>query len=79
MDTFSPFVLGIAGMGVFGFVAWTVGAVITNKTDLHKLELKVTHDYVRKDSFDEFRKEFRAMSSLMFEIAGKLGIPVRRE
>lgn len=79
MDTFPPFVIGLAGMGVVGFVAWTIGSVVKGRDDLHKLELSVSRDYVKRDAFDEFRREFREMSKLMYEIAGKLGIPVRRE
>lgn len=79
MDSFPPFVIGIAGTAVVGFVAWTIGSVIKSRDELHKLELKVTHDYVHKDAFSEFRREFKEMGKLMYEIAGKLGIPVRRE
>lgn len=79
MDTFPPFVIGIFGAAVVGFVAWTVGSVIKGRDELHKLELSVNKDYVKKDAFNEFRKEFRELSILMYEIAGKLGIPVRRD
>lgn len=78
-DTFPPFLVGIAGTAVVGFVAWTIGSVMKVRDELHKLELSVSRDYVKRDAFDEFRREFRAMSVLMYEIAGKLGIPVRRE
>lgn len=79
MDTFPPFVIGIFGAAVVGFVAWTVGSVIKGRDELHKLELSVHKDYVKKDAFNEFRKEFKELSILMYEIAGKLGIPVRRD
>lgn len=62
-----------------GFVAWTIGSVIKGRDELHKLELSISRDYVKRDAFDEFRREFRDLSKLMYEIAGKLGIPVRRE
>ena len=72
MDTFSPFVIGLAGVGVAGFVAWTVNS-ITN----------IREEYVKRDSFDElrreFRQEFRSLQTLVIEIAGKLGVPVRLE
>lgn len=79
MDTFPPFVIGIAGAAVVGFVAWTIGSVIKGRDELHKLELKLTHNYVHKDAFNEFRKEFRQHCNLVLQIAGKLGIEVRRE
>lgn len=79
MDSFPPFVVGIFGTAVVGFVAWTIGSIIKGRDELHKLELKVEDKYVQKDSFSEFRKEFRQLSALMYEIAGKLGIPVRRD
>lgn len=79
MDTFSPWAVAIFGALITGFVSWTIGSVIKGKDDLHKLELKLTHDYVHKDAFNEFRREFRHLSNLMLQIAGKLGIEVRRE
>lgn len=79
MDSFPPFVIGIFGAAVIGFVSWTIGSVIKGRDELHKLELKMQDDYVRKDAFAEFRREFKQLSTLMYEIAGKLGIPVRRD
>jgi hypothetical protein len=79
VDSFPPFVIGIFGTAIVGFVAWTVGSVMKSRDELHKLELKMQDDYVRKDAFNEFRREFKQLSVLMYEIAGKLGIPVRRE
>lgn len=79
VDTFPPFVIGIAGAAVVGFVAWTIGSIIKGRDDLHKLELRVTLNYVEKDAFNEFRHELKQLGGLMYEIAGKLGIPIRRE
>ncbi len=79
MDTFPPFVIGIAGAAVIGFVTWTIGSVIKGRDDLHKLELNVVNNYVKRDAFNELLKEFRHMSDLMIEMAAKLGIRARRE
>lgn len=78
VDTFPPFVIGIFGSAVVGFVAWTIGSVIKVRDELHKLELSTSQNYVKVDAFIEFRREFRELSELMHEIAGKLGISVRR-
>lgn len=79
MDTFPTFVLGLAGIGVAGFVAWTLRAIGKVKDDLHDLERQVSREFVKRDAFDELRQEVRRMSNLMIEIAGKLGVPVRLE
>lgn len=79
VDSFPPFVVGLAGLGVVGFVAWTISSCVQNRIELHKLELKISSDYVKRDAFDELRHELKTMSALMYEIAGKLGIPIRRE
>lgn len=79
MDSFPPFVVGLAGVAIAGFVSWTIGSIIKGRDELHKLELSISRDFVKRDAFDEFRKEFKDLSKLMYEIAGKLGIPVRRE
>ena len=79
METFPPFVVGIFGLGIVGFVGWVIGSIIKSRDDLHRLELKLTHDYVHKDAFTEFRKEFRQHCNLVLQIAGKLGIEVRRD
>ena len=79
VDSFPPFVIGIFGSAIVGFVAWTIGSVIKGRDELHKLELSVNKDYVKKDAFNEFREEFKELGLLMHEIAGKLGIPIRRK
>lgn len=83
VDSFPPFVVSLAAMGVVGFVAWAIASIINNRIDLHKLELKISQDYVKKDAFEELRreviKEFRVINALMNKIAGKLGIEINRE
>lgn len=79
METFPAFVIGLAAVGVAGFVGWTLRAVGKLKDDVHHLERQVNREFVKRDAFDELRHEVRKMSNLMIEIAGKLGVPVRLE
>lgn len=82
VDSFPPFVVSLAAMGVVGFVAWTIASTINNRIDLHKLEIKFNkelQDYVKKDAFAELVREFKLMSELMNQVAGKLGIKPKRE
>jgi hypothetical protein len=79
MDSFQTFVLGLTSIGVAAFVGWTIVAVFNLRQTIHELEMRMSQSYVRRDAFDELRHEVRRMSSLMIEIAGKLGVPVRLE
>lgn len=86
IDSFPPFAVSLVLAGLVGFGAWLAASAISSKIEHHRLESRINErlqDYVRKDAFDEFRKEFikefKDMRILMHEIAGKLGIPIRRE
>jgi hypothetical protein len=78
-DAFTPFVIGLAGVGVAGFVAWVIGSIISLKHVHATLALHLSENYVKKDSFSDLQKEIKSLSQLMFEIAGKLGVPIRRD
>src|SRR3989304_469399 len=78
-DNFTAFVIGLAGVGVAGFVAWTVGMIIRARADIAALKLHVSEYYMKKDDLGEMKRDVRELRHVVFEIAGKLGIPVRQE
>jgi len=79
MDSFPTFVLGLASVGVAGFVAWTISSVFKLRSELHELEMRVANGYVKRDAMDDFRRELRSLRTLTIEIAAKLGVPVHLE
>ncbi len=78
-DPFSTFVISLAGVGVAGFVAWTIGMIIRVRTDVASLRLHVAENFMKKDDIDDLKRDVRELSHVIFEIAGKLGIPTRRD
>ena len=79
MDSFQTFVLGLASIGVAGFVGWTIASVFKLRNELHELEMRVANAYVKRDAMDDFRRELRSLRTLTIEIAAKLGVPVHLE
>ncbi len=78
-DNFTTFVIGLAGIGVAGFVAWTIGMIIRVRTDVSSLRLYVAENFMKKDDIAEIKRDVRELSHVIFEIAGKLGIPTRKD
>jgi hypothetical protein len=78
-DSFTTFVISLAGVGVAGFVAWTIGMIIRVRTDTAALRLHMAENFMKKDDINELKKDVRELSHVIFEIAGKLGIPTRKD
>lgn len=76
-DSFPGFVLGIASIVVVGGGGWVIRAVIRNRNDLDQFRLEVSERYIKKDELAEVKMEMRDMSKVLYEIAGKLGVPPR--
>jgi len=77
-DSFATLVAALLPIGVAGLVGWMVKINI----DLNKFKLHVAEEYVRrdslKDSLKEIRDEMHAIRSVIFDIAGKVGVNPRR-
>jgi len=78
-DTFTTFVIGLAGVGVAGFVAWTIAMVIRSRSELAAFKLHVSEMYLKKDDIAELKDDVKQFSRVLYEIAGKLGIPTRKD
>ena len=84
--TFTGFIIVLAGSFVSGFVAWTVKQIISNKNDVSSIRLKlsdlqlhVAEHYPKKDDLKELKAEVQGIARIIYEIAGKLGVPIRKE
>lgn len=53
--------------------------VIRARADIAALKLHVSEYYMKKDDLGEMKRDVRELRHVVFEIAGKLGIPVRQE
>ena len=76
IDSFTPFVLSISGIGVAGFVAWTLNRMVKNSSDLSDFKLYVSEHCIKKDEMSEVKVELKYLTGLMNQIAGKLNVKV---
>lgn len=79
MDQYSQLLYGLAGVGVAGFVGWAIKSISANTNAIKDLELRIAKEYVKNESVDEFRKDLKELTLMVYGIAGKLNVSVRRE
>lgn len=65
MDEYTKLLYALAGAGVIAFVGWTIVSIIDLK--------------IRTSVVQEVKTDLKHLTGVVYEIAGKLGIPVRRE
>lgn len=65
MDEYTKLLYGLAGIAVAGFVGWTVVSIIDLK--------------IKTSVLQEVKSDLRHLTGVVYEIAGKLGIPIRRD
>lgn len=78
-DVFTTFVIGLAGVGVAGFVAWTIGMIIKLRSEMAAFRLHVSEAYIKRDDLNELKSDVKNLTRVIFSIAGKLGITVRND
>lgn len=71
--------IGILVTPSLGFFVWLVIRVNTLKNELDAMKLHVAEEYVRQDVSEKIFKKLDTLSAVVYEIAGKLQIPVTRE
>lgn len=78
-DTFTTFIIGLSSVFVAGFVAWIVNVALRNRAEIASLRLHIAEYYLKKDDLTDVKKDLRRLGDVIFEIAGKLGIPARKD
>jgi len=78
-DTFTTFVIGLASVGVAGFVGWTIASFIRVKSDLNDFKVHVAENYTKNAALENLSEEVRHLGRIIYEIAGKLGVSVRKD
>lgn len=76
-DNFTTFILSLAGVGLSGFVAWTIRSVIRMRQDHDAFRLYVSEQYIKKDDLHDVKVELRQLRDVIIEIAGKLNVSIR--
>lgn len=79
IDNFTTFVVGLAGIGVAGFVAWTIGSINRNARALDAFKLDVANNYLKSNGVDDLKHELHALRNVVYQIAFKMGIPIKAE
>lgn len=69
-DEYTKLLYFLAGAGVLGFVSWVVVSIVAIKTDIAVLKSK-------EGGIRDMKKSLDKLTEIVFEIAGKLGIPIR--
>lgn len=72
MDEYSKLLYLLAGVAITGFVGWTSKCIIDLRIEIRELRTK-TGDIA------EMKGDIKILTSLVYEIAGKLGVPIRRD
>jgi hypothetical protein len=70
VDEYSKLIYGLVGVGVAAFVGYVFKTLGNHNTRLAVLETKDENNKGMKKSLDK-------LTEIVFEIAGKLGIPIR--
>lgn len=71
--------IGILAPPVLGFFVWLVMTVNRLKNELDALKLHIAEEYVRQDTSDKIFRKLDELSVVVYEIAGSLKIPVKRD
>ena len=71
-DEYSKLLYVLAGIGIAGYVGWSINAIINLKIRVSTLESK-------SDDIREMKDDIKKINSVVWEIAGKLGVPIRRD
>lgn len=72
MDEYTKLLYSLAGVAIAGFVGWTVISLINIKGEVRELKTKGS-------DIKEMKDDLKTLTLLVYEIAGKLGIPIRRD
>jgi hypothetical protein len=71
--------LGLFATPFLGFVWWVILSVQRNKNEIDELKLHVAENYAKNGAMQEVFMELRKLSRVVFEIAGKLNVPIRTD
>lgn len=72
MDEYTKLLYGLASIAIVGYVSWSTVAIISLRIKVALLELK-------QDDIKEMKDDIKTLTSIVWEIAAKLNIPIRRD
>ena len=78
-DSYTNLLYGLAGVGIAGFVAYVINQLGKIKDRLHQIELDMRDKFVTGSDLAPVEAKVDRALEILFELCGKLGVPVRRE
>lgn len=60
---FAPFVIGLAGVGVAGFVSWVIRSIFIIKNDVAALRLHVAENYATNPDIQKLESQLEKVST----------------
>lgn len=79
VDQYTNLLYGLAGTGVAGFVAYVISQLAKMKDRLHQIEIEMRDKFVTSSDLAPVEAKVDRALEILFELCGKLGVPVRRE
>lgn len=61
------------------FAVWVVMSINRNKIELTQLKLHVAENYTKNEAMKDVFNELKRLSRVVYEIAGKLNVPIRND
>jgi len=61
------------------FAVWVVMSINRNKVELGQLKLHMAENYAKNAAMDKVFSELQRLSRVVYEIAGKLNVPIRND
>lgn len=72
MDEYTKLLYGLASIAIVGYVSWSIVSIIGLKIEVARLKTK-------DDDIAEMKKDIKTLTLIMYEVAGKVGVPIRRD
>lgn len=79
VDQYTNLLYGLAGTGVAGFVAYVISQFSKLKERLHQIEIEMRDKFVTSSDLAPVEAKVDRALEILFELCGKLGVPVRRD
>ena len=78
-DQYTNLLYGLAGVGIAGFVTYVVSQLSKMKDRLHQIEIEMRDKFVMSSDLTAVEVKVDRALEILFELCGKLGVPVRRD
>ncbi len=78
-DNYTNLLYGLAGVGIASFVGYVISQLAKLKDSVHKIEIEMRDKFVTNTRLDEVEKKVDRALEILFELCGKLGVPIRRD